>query len=221
MMYFAPQLVLVLGLAIFVSAVLQHLVKKNRTAVSLYVLQSSALALLLLISILDDSSVMALVAVLVTFVAKVLLAPYFLTRLIRTNQLRFSSTTYLNGPQTLLVLALIVALCFSRYFTPLANLSPESPTLVLLTIATLFTSLFLLVNKKGALSQMLGILSVENSIVAFALFTGLEQSPALELGITFDIVVWVVVATVFISMLYRQFGSLDVTTMTRLTDSTL
>ena len=203
------------------SSVLQHLVKKNRSAISLYALQSGAIAILLFIADIGDFSTIAIVALVVTIAVKVFLAPFFLGRLVRRNQLRFSSTTYLSSPETLLVLALIVGLCFSRYFTPLANLSPENPTLVLLAVASVFTSLFLLVNKKGALSQMLGILSLENSIVAFALFTGLEQSPALELGITFDIVVWLTVATIFVSMLYRQFGTLDVTSMKNLSDTTL
>ncbi len=215
----APQLILILGVIVFMSSVLQHLVKKNRTAISLYALQSGAIAILLTGA--GDFSTIAIIAIVVTAAVKVILAPYFLARLVRRNQLRFSSTTYLSSPETLLVLALIVALSFSHYFAPLANLSPESPTLVLLSLASFFISLFLLVNKKGALSQMLGILSVENSIVAFALFTGLEQSPALELGITFDILVWVAIATVFISMLYRQFGSLDVTLMKNLSDTTL
>jgi len=65
---------------------------------------------------------------------------------------------------------------------------------------------------------MLGILSLENGIVSFALFAGLEQNPGLQLGITFDVLIWIIIASVFISMIYRQFGSLDVTTMKKLTE---
>ena len=75
-----------------------------------------------------------------------------------------------------------------------------------------------MINRKGVLSQMLGILSVENGIVAFALFSGLEQNPALQLGITFNILIWIMIASVFATMIFRQFGSLDVTTMKKLTD---
>ncbi len=60
---------------------------------------------------------------------------------------------------------------------------------------------------------MIGILSLENGIVCFATFAGLEQTPGLQLGVIFDIFVWVIIATVFISMIYRHFGSLDVSAM--------
>jgi hydrogenase-4 component E len=40
----------------------------------------------------------------------------------------------------------------------------------------------------------------------------------LQLGITFNILIWIIIATVFISMIFRQFASLDVTTMKELTE---
>ncbi len=96
--------------------------------------------------------------------------------------------------------------------------APEGINLLLLNVATIMISLFLSINRKGALSQMLGILSLENGIVSFALSAGLEQNPGLQLGITFNILIWIIIATVFISMMFRQFGSLDVTTMKKLTE---
>jgi hydrogenase-4 membrane subunit HyfE len=50
----------------------------------------------------------------------------------------------------------------------------------------------------------------------FAALAGLEQSPVLQLGIVFDITVWFVISTMFVSMIYRHFGSLDVTNMKKL-----
>jgi len=68
------------------------------------------------------------------------------------------------------------------------------------------------------LSQIIGILSLENTIVAFTIFAGLEQSASLQIGIIFDIFVWLIIATVFVSMIYKHFGSLDVTSMKTLKD---
>ena len=87
---------------------------------------------------------------------------------------------------------------------------------LLLAVAMMLISVFLIINRKGALSQMIGVLSLENGIVSFACLAGLEQTPGLQLGIIFDILVWVIIATVFASMVYKQYGSLDVTAMTHL-----
>jgi hydrogenase-4 component E len=213
-----PQLLLSLETVIFATAVFLHLTKKNSSAVRLYIAQSSAISLLLLIPAFEESSLLLAVAIILTIAVKIFIAPYFFFGLIKKHRLKFSVSTYLNTPITLLVIAVLVALTRTAIFQPLANLATDGQNLLLLSVATVMISLFLIINRKGALSQMLGILSLENGIVSFALFAGLEQNPGLQLGITFDILIWIIIATVFVSMIYRQFGSLDVTTMKGLTE---
>ena len=214
----APQLLLFLEIVIFASAVFLHLTKKNSSAVRLYIAQSSAISLLLLLPAIEESSPLLVIAIIATITVKLFIAPYFFFGLIRKHRLKYSVSTYLNTPITVLIIAALVAFTRTDVFSPLAQLAIEGRNLLLLSVATIMISLFLIINRKGALSQMLGILSLENGIVSFALFAGLEQNPGLQLGITFNILIWIIIATVFISMIYRQFGSLDVTTMKKLTE---
>jgi len=192
-----------------------HLSKKNSRFVFLYAGQSLAVIALLLLSSADKISLsLALVAALILAV-KVIIAPYFFLRFIKVYKLKFTSNTYLSVPMTLLGLTLITAAAFSR-FAPFVSIEPSNGNALLLSIATMLISLFLVINQKGAMPQVIGILSLENGIVAFASAAGLEQTPTLQIGIVFDILVWIILAVVFISMLYKQFGSLDVTTMKHL-----
>jgi hydrogenase-4 component E len=214
----APQLLLFLEIVIFSSAVFLHLTKKNSSAVRLYIAQASAISLLLLLPAIGESSPLLVIAIIATIMVKLFIAPYFFFGLIKKHRLKYSVSTYLNTPITVLIIAALVAFTRTDVFRPLAQLAVEGRTLLLLSVATIMISLFLIINRKGALSQMLGILSLENGIVSFALFAGLEQNPGLQLGITFNILIWIIIATVFISMIYRQFGSLDVTTMKKLTE---
>jgi len=214
----APQLLLFLEIVIFASAVFLHLTKKNSSAVRLYIAQSSAISLLLLLPAVEESSPLLVIAIIATITVKLFIAPYFFFGLIKKHRLKYSVSTYLNTPITVLIIAALVAFTRTDVFSPLAQLAIEGRNLLLLSVATIMISLFLIINRKGALSQMLGILSLENGIVSFALFAGLEQNPGLQLGITFNILIWIIIATVFISMIYRQFGSLDVTTMKKLTE---
>lgn len=200
----------------FLAAVFLHVVKKNSTAAFLYCMQSFAMAVILLVASIEAGSRPLLFVALATFAVKTLTAPLFFAHLIKRHQLKFSASTYLNVPLTLIVVAALTALTRSHVFAPLTALGDGRAGMLSLAIAMMFISLFLIVNRKGAISQMIGILSLENSIVAFAVFAGLEQAPGLQMGIMFDILVWVVVATVFTSMIYKQFGSLDVTAMQRL-----
>ena len=213
-----PQVLLFLQIVIFAAAVFMHLTKKNSSAIRLYIAQSAAVSLLLLLPAIEESSKLLIVAIASTIAVKLFIAPYFFFGLIRKHRLKFSVSTYLNTPITLLVIAVLVAVTRTEVFRPLAHLAPDGNNLLLLNVATIMISLFLSINRKGALSQMLGILSLENGIVSFALSAGLEQNPGLQLGITFNILIWIIIATVFISMMFRQFGSLDVTTMKKLTE---
>lgn len=197
----------------FLSVIFLHLLKKNRSAIFAYVAQSLVIASMLLVAAFASGSWWAITVALATLVVKVILAPYFFSRLVRRHRLVFSVSTYLNSPMTLIVLAALTALPFSHVFQPLTVLAPQHADALLLALAMMFISIFLIVNRKGALSQIIGILSLENAVVSFAFVAGLEASAGPQIGILFDIVVWITIATVFASMIYRHFGTLDVSAM--------
>lgn len=197
---------------IFFVVIFFHTTKKNFDIAIAYGAQSLAVVLILFSTFLATRSLPSLFILLLVFAIKVIAAPRFFIRLIQKHGLKFSATTYLNFPLTLIVIAVLTALAHSRIFLPLTTLTPDTEALSL-ALAVIFSSLFLMINRKGALSQMIGILSLENGIVAFALFSGLEQSATLQMGILFDIAIWIVIATVFASMIYEHFGSLNVTVM--------
>ena len=202
--------------AIFLSAVLLHITKRNSTAVSLYFIQSLAIAVLLFHPLIENFSPVIMLMAVLTLAVKAVVAPLFFLRLIKRHQLKFSASTYLNTPLTLIAIAILTALTNSRILSHIASIEPSSRKILSLAIAVVLVSFFLIINRKGAISQIIGILSLENGIVAFALFSGLEQSPALQIGVIFDLFVWVIIAAVFISMIYKQFGSLDVTELKHL-----
>ena len=106
----------------------------------------------------------------------------------------------------------------THLFAPLVSIVPAHAPEVALALAAFFISCFFVVNRKGGISQMIGLLSIENSIVVFALFAGLEQSAMLQIGIMFDIALWVIIATLLASLAYEQFGTLDTDSMKHLTE---
>lgn len=202
-----------------VCAIMMHAVKQNSTIVGLYAIQSLAVTgLLALFAFREAGSVGLLLSAALTLVVKVIVAPRLFLRLIARHQLKRSGSAYLNLPLTLLVLLVLMATIQSDRFVPLMALSPLLPQATLISISSLLASFFLLVNRKGVLSQMIGVLALENSIVALATQMGIEQTISLELGIAFDILVWIIVASTFITLIYRHFGSLDSTAMKHLTE---
>ena len=202
----------------FFAAVFMHLVRRSRTLVRLYALQSFAVAgtLFFLGFIGDESSLMVVGAI--TLLVKAIIAPIFFNKVIRNLAGVSSATNYLNTPLTLFVLTGLVMFSFSKVFLPLSALYPQAFVSVALNIALVFISIFLLINRRGVFTQMVGMLSLENSIVLFAAFFGLRHPLPLEIGSIFDIIIWMVIASAFMSMIYRQFGTLSTADMKRLTE---
>ncbi|MBW6485476.1 MAG: hypothetical protein K0B01_04910 [Syntrophobacterales bacterium] len=198
-----------LAVAIFLTIIFSHIVKRNIIIVTVYGIQSSAIVLLLFRSFLETKSLAMLFIVILVAAIKVFLPLRFFIGFIRKYETGLSSSAYLNLPLTLIVVAALSTFAHSRLFAPLATIVPGNSALLSLSIAGMMISLLLMINRKGILSQIIGVLSLENAIVEFGLFAGLEQSPVLQLGIMFNILVWLIITAVFSSMIYRHFGALE------------
>ncbi|MCK9365330.1 MAG: hypothetical protein M0P74_17220 [Syntrophales bacterium] len=198
-----------LAVTIFLTIIFSHIVKRNIIIVTVYGIQSSAIVLLLFRSFLETKSLAMLFIVILVAAIKVFLALRFFTGFIKKYETGLSSSAYLNLPLTLIVVAALSTFAHSRLFAPLTTIVPGNSALLSLSIAGIMISLLLMINRKGILSQIIGVLSLENAIVEFGLFAGLEQSPVLQLGIMFNILVWLIITAVFSSMIYRHFGTLE------------
>lgn len=209
-----PQIFFLLVAGVFLSTILMHLVKKNVTLISLYLLQSVALSVILFMVIFKEHKISLFLAAFLTLVVKTVVAPRFFFKLIKKHGVTFTASTYFNTPLTLLLLTALTAFAHSGIFSPLVSFTfQKGASHTPLILSSIFISFFLIINRKGALSQSIGMLSLENGIMVLASFLELKQSLALELGIIFDTVVWIFIATVFMSTIYRQFGSLEITTL--------
>jgi hydrogenase-4 component E len=205
-----------LGTVMFIVTISMHLFKKNAPITILYALQSGIVSMMLMLSSLHVGSPLLMLVAGITFVVKVLMVPTFFLRLVKKHHLMLSVSSYLNGPLTVIAIALLTVIPFSDRFRSLSVLAPDDERSLYLAIAMMLISVFLIINRRGALSQMIGVLSLENSIVFFASIAGLESTAGPQIGILFDIAVWVVIASVFGSMMYKHFGSLNVNTMNTL-----
>lgn len=203
---------------IFLSIVFLHITRKNYDAAVAYGVQSLAVVLIIVNAYLHNHDILLILIALLTLIIKVILAPLFFTRLIKKHALNISVNTYLNISATLIMIVILTAIAHSGKLAPITGIMPENQALLAMSLAAMLLSLFVIVNRQGAFSQIIGILSFENSVVAFTLLSGLEQSTALQFGIIFDIIIWIIIATTFISMLYKHFGTLNVTTITNLKD---
>ena len=216
MIFILPWLA-IFAASIFALTLLMNLVRKNTSLVMLYLLQSLVLTSALVLLSASTSSRGLLFAAILTLAVKVIMAPAFFFRLISKYSGYFSTASYLNTPLSLLALAAITAFTYTFVSPAVVHFGSSSVSVL---FASIFGAIFLMINRRGALAEVIGVLSLENAVVFLAAVLGVEHSFALEFAIAFDIAVWIAIAAGFLTMMYRQFGMIDAATleMTHLTE---
>jgi len=202
-----------LVLITFLMVVLMNVVKKNTTLVVAYLFQSLALVILLCIQAFQQRSLELFIITMLLLAVKVVVAPRMLRNIIQRSHLNISASTFLNVPMTLGVLVLLCLFVNSEVFSPLGKLLPQWSNISTFLIASVFMSFFMTINRKSVLSQLIGVLSLENSIFVLSRFLAIHELLFLEIGLLFDVFFWIIVASIFAHMIYKHYGSFEITHM--------
>jgi hydrogenase-4 membrane subunit HyfE len=83
-------------------------------------------------------------------------------------------------------------------------------------VSGILTSLYFIVNHRDVFGQIVGILSLENWTMQTGIAIGVKHALLLEIGMSFDIAIWIIIALIFISRLHQSFGTLRVSHLTHL-----
>ena len=197
------------------SLVGMHVVRKYSVLVAGYVLQSVCLTVLLGIELYHHFTWSLLAITFVMFVIKVIIAPKAFSRLITQGHLNLIRA-YLSVPLTLCVIFALFAFARSDALSPIATLLQVPVEIRTMLLGNMFMAIFLIINRTGALAQVLGVLSLENAIFTLGIFLHIKQLLSLELGILFNLLFWIIASVLFIKLLYQKFGSFDVRKLNQL-----
>jgi hydrogenase-4 component E len=178
--------------------------------VSAFGLQSFVLALLsALISIHSGSLELFGVGV-VLVVVKVILIPRVLNRAVAKIGLAPVAAPYLSTSAALLVCALLTIIAF-YVMTPIAASNPlPTADAMPLAFAGVLIGFFIMVNRRRAVTQILGFLMLENGIFLLALLATYGVPFIVEMGVFLDVLVAVLIMEVFIYRIKDNFDSIDV-----------
>jgi hydrogenase-4 component E len=102
---------------------------------------------------------------------------------------------------------------------PLVALAPSPATTILpAAVAVVLIGFFTLVTRRRALSQVVGFLLLDNGITATAFLAAAGVPLIVELGVSFDLLLVVVVLQVLTTRLRTAFGSSDLDELRELHD---
>jgi hydrogenase-4 component E len=88
--------------------------------------------------------------------------------------------------------------------------------LIGIALSMLLIGLFLMVTRKKAITQILALLTVENSVFLVAVGVTSGMPFIVELGISFDVILAVLVLGVLVQRIVGRFESMDVSRLSKL-----
>lgn len=151
-----------------------------------------------------------------TLIGKVLFLPWFLERLVRQIKINQEVEPLLNAPTSMLLCGGFTLLGYivARPFTSLERLGNNT---LAVAITLLLTGFFLMINRRKAINQVLGLLTTENGVMLAAIALTTYGMPlVVELGIFFDVVVAVMVLGILVYRIRETFSSMDTSKLSSL-----
>jgi hydrogenase-4 component E len=155
------------------------------------------------------------VAVLLLFLKGVAI-PRMLRRLAERFRSTHEQTPYVNTATSLVVSGLLVLLAYAAA-RPLQAIA-QAPTRggMPLAMGLLFVSLFVIVTRRRALTQLIGFLMLENAIALLAVLGTYGVPLIVELGVFLDLLMGFIVMQIFLYDIHETFSTLDVSALNRL-----
>ena len=209
-------LVVLLAAGMLVTAYLMVGQKALFTAIRLYGLQSLLLGGVAVVMGLADHRWHLLVSAGLTIALKGIVIPWFLMRVIDRIGIHREIEPILNVPSSLLICLGLTVVGY-RVSTRLADGADGAAHHVIgVSLSMLLMGLFLMVTRRKAVTQILALLTVENAVFLVALGATTGMPLIVELGISFDVVMAVLVLGVLVHRIVDRFESMDVSRLSNL-----
>ena len=140
--------------------------------------------------------------------------------LLGTMQRRFGAQRelrpYVNTATSLLIAGLLVlfAYALARPWMAVSRLPTRAGLPI--AMALLFVSLFIVVSRKKAITQVIGFLMLENAVALLAVVGTYGVPLLVEFGVFLDALMGFIVMQIFIYQIHETFDTIDVEQLTRL-----
>lgn len=204
--------------------VLQILMVAQRGLVSnirAFGVQSGLLAMMAAtIAFFNDAPRIFLVAALM-LILKAILLPVALERLVVKLGIRLEIEPFLNVPLSVIVSGLLTMLAYvvaESFHRPeeAAGATHLGHNTLAVAIAMFLIGFFMMANRRKALTQVLGLLSLENGVFLAAISLTYGMPLVIEAGVFFDVLVAALLLAILIYRIRETFDSTDVSRLSRL-----
>ena len=163
-----------------------------------------------------DVGLMATAAVVVGI--KAIAIPALLRKIGAADAAAREQRPLVNVPASLVVSAALILLAFASTRSVTLIVGGTAGSLVPVGFATLLVGFFALVARRRPIFQIVGLLLVDNGIALVAFLVTAGVPFLIELGVTLDVLLGIVVLMVLAQRLRHEFGDVDLDALQELHD---
>lgn len=186
------------------------------TAIRLYAVQSLLLGGVAVTMGLGDHRPHLLAGAALTIGLKGIVIPWFLMRVIDRIGIHREIEPYVNIPSSLLFCLALTVVGY-RVSAVLAREQAGSFHQILgVSLSMVLIGLFLMVSRRKAVTQILALLVIENAVFLVALGATTGMPLVVELGISFDVILAVLVLGILVHRIVDRFESMDTSRLSNL-----
>jgi len=152
-------------------------------------------------------------ASLVTFFSKGVLIPLFLRKIVKQIKATHDVEPYISNALSLAISSMLVIVVYASLKKGIF-VTGLSENVLQISIAVMLIGLFIMITRKKAVIQVIGLLFMENGLFlsGFALTFGMPL--IIELGVLFDMLMGIIILGIFLIQIKKSFASSDLDKLT-------
>jgi hydrogenase-4 membrane subunit HyfE len=190
--------------------------RRLNTMVRLYIFQSLGLVLLTLGIGLGNHSAHAYGVAGLTFLGKCVLIPMVLLKVIRKVRMEPEVETYVSLPTSMLLGGGLILLSYALMPGDLFLHLGFMNELLKAGIAVVLCGLFVMITRKKAFTQVMGLYVMDNGIFCLTLATIFEMPTIIEMGVFFELLLGALILGILVYRIKQSFDSVNVANLKNL-----
>lgn len=204
-----------IAVGILLTAIAMNALKRLESCVRAYTLNSWLLSSLIAIVAFMLGEMHLYIASVTTLVGKGLVIPWFLRKIVRQMKVTHDAEPYISNTLSLTISGILVAVVYTSLRQGIF-VTGFSRNVLQISIAVILIGLFSMITGRKAITQVIGLLFMENGLflAGFALTFGMPA--IIELGILFDMLMGAIIIGIFAVQIKRMFISSDLDKLTTL-----
>jgi len=189
------------------SIVYSNRVKK---ALNWWTLQTIAVSILILVQGVYSRELEVIVVGVLLLIGKAGIIPILLRRVLRDSKTEWVGEIYLKRTSSLVVAGALTLLAYDVTKPIIVLSQPGFRNGLVVGLALIFYGLLLMMIRKVAIVQVLGILLIDNGIFLAGFFLTKGMPLLVEMGSMFDILVGIVIIVILSKQMLENYHSLNV-----------